>query len=515
MLRSAGFVWFLGFNVKSAFVNSTQMFLGTHPYLSARFGDVAATKALAGAVSDYTKYWSGNKNKLSQGQLALLAKGKADGWLDESLATELAIARSSSLNASLPVSSGKRIWAKFAEISALPFHTVEKMNRGLTALATFDLAQKAGLNQAQSIALAREAVDATQFEYARWARPKFMQGKLGSNVFLFKNYMQNMLFLSMGNDPAAGRVLFALLTLAGFMGLPFAEDLLDILDVVGTKLKRSLGWKDPKVQSRQMVREMLLEMQMNPDLFMYGLGESSMGLGYLGDLMGFPIPEVDLQGSLSMGNIIPGTAALKRLQEGDSDQAFLDFIEEVGGAEAGVMGDLAAGVLSDQPDSWRKWETSLPSALRQLSRAGRYAVRGEETSQRGEPIAEFDPTDMQDKFELAAQLIGFTPSKVSRGWEAYIAERELTAYYEAWRRATLRNHNYARLYEDGEAIKATMTAIRDYNKQVPYPEMRLSAETINRSLQEFARQRAEAGKSVPAQRQYIRLSREIRELYEE
>lgn len=515
MLRSAAFVWHLGFNLKSAFINSTQMFLATHPYLASRFGDVAATKALTKAVRDYTRYWDGNINKLTKEQQELLAKGKKDGWFDESLATELAIARSSNnLNEMLPVQGWKRTWSKFAEISAWPFHTVEKMNRGLTALATYDLAKDIMSHQ-QAMALARHAVESTQFEYARWARPKFMQGKVGSNLFLFKNYTQNMLFRAFGGNLESNRMIFSMLVLAGGMGLPFAEDLLDMLDVAGTKLKRVLGWSNPKVQSRQFIREMLLDMQMNPDLFMYGLGESSMGLGHLGDLMGVGVPEIDLQGSLSMGNVIPGTSALKRLQEGNPDQAFFDFIGELGGAEAGIMASVANGLLQDNPATWKRWETALPTALRQLMKAGRYAQEGREETARGQPIAEFDIFNVEDALEVAAQGLGFTPSRVSRGWETYIAEREVTSYYESWRRSLLRQHNYARLMEGSEAGREMLEKIKEYNKQVPYPEMRIGSDTLNRSLQEFARSRAEAGKSIPQQRQYMRLSKEIRELYEE
>jgi len=299
------------------------------------------------------------------------------------------------------------------------------------------------------------------------------------------------------------------------MGLPFAEDLLDILDTAGTQLKKELGWSNPKVQSRQFIRDALLELQMNPDLFMYGLAENSMGLGYLGDLTGIPFPEINLQGSLSMGNIVPGTQMLKRFQEGEPGLGFLQAMEELGGAEASYMADIAQALSSDNPDQWKRWETSLPSALKALSRAGRYTSRGGEFDARGQPIAELDPTDAEDQMEIAAQMLGFTPRDVSKGWEAALAKRERVLFYESWKRSLMRSFNFHKLYEDSDSADKSLEAIREYNDQVPYPEMKVTADSLYRSLQEFARNRAEAGKSIPAQRSMIRLSREIEDLYRE
>ena len=514
MLRSVGFAMFLGMNLKSAFVNSTQIFLATHPYLSARFGELSATKALAKAVDLHTRKFQGKE--LPPDVTKMLEEGKAQGWLDESFATELAVARSTKYTtATVPVTTGSRIWTKFSEILSWPFSTVEKMNRNLTAIATYNLYRGDGADHYAAVQMAREAVQATQGEYAKWARPKFMTGKVGANVFLFKGYTQNQLFLALGNDPAASRVLFSTLVLAGLMGLPFAEDLLDLLDVAGTKLKRALGWNNPKVQSRLFIRDTLREMQMNPDLFMYGLGESSMGLGFLGDVTGFPIPQVDVQGSLSMGNIVPGTSALKKLQAGDSSAALLDFLREAGGAEASYLGQAAQAIVSDNPDNWRRWELSLPAFLKGLSRAGRYAQQGGEFDNRGQPIAEFDPTNTQDQMEVAAQALGFTPSRVNKGWEEYMAEREVVTYYEAWRRSTMNHFNAAYTNEDDGDRDAAMKELQTFNESVPYPEMKISSDALNKSLQEYARQRALAGKSVPAQRSIIRLTREIQEKYSE
>jgi len=185
------------------------------------------------------------------------------------------------------------------------------------------------------------------------------------------------------------------------------------------------------------------------------------------------------------------------------------------GAEASYMGGIAQSLMLDNPDGWKRWETSLPAFLKSLSRAGRYNQREGEYDARGEPIAEFDSTNMQDQMEIAAQAFGFTPSKVSRGWEAYLAKKDVVVYYETWRRSLLRQHNFSRLYEDSDDAQAAIQGIREFNADVPYPEMRIGGKVLQQSLEDFARQRALAGKSIPVQKSNLRLSREIQELYEE
>lgn len=507
LLRAVGFNWFLGFNLKSAVVNATQIFTGTQPYLASRFGDAEASKAIVKAGHVLSRQFAGRA--MPDGVAEMLAAGKAQGWLEQSLASELAVARSRRNPA---VSNA---WTKFGEASSWMFSTVEKMNRQVTAVATYQLARKNGWDHAQGVALAQDAVQFTQAEYSHWGRAKFMRGKVGSNVFLFKGFMQNQLFMALGKDPAKARVIFSMALMGGLMGLPFAEDLLDLFDVGSTKLRKMLGWENPKVQSKLFIRDTLLNMQMNPDLFLYGLSENSMGLGYLGDLAGWPLPQVNLQGSLSMGNVIPGTTALKRIQEADTQGAFLDTMGELGGAEASYMADVANSLLQDNPDTWKRYEQALPAALRALAKGGRYLQQEGEFDARGQPIAEFDPTDAQDQMEVAAQMLGFTPSSVSKGWEKMQAQREAVVYYEVWKRNLLANFNRAKLYEDSEDAQEALQDIKDYNGDVPYPELRISADTLNRSLQEFARTRAEAGKSIPPQRNSVRLSREIADLFRE
>lgn len=514
-LRAVMFANVFWFNVKSAFVNGLQPLMATYPYLAARYGDVEATKAMTKAVGKLARYFA--TGKIHPELADMIARGQETSILEQSLATEIAMARSAKSQWDIfPSNFGKRVLTKFNEIGAWPFATVEKVNRYLSAIAQHDLSRRIdGLPPAQATAMALDTAANTQGNYERWARAKLLTGPIGANIFLYKTYMQKMLFLALGNNPESNRVLFMMLLMGGLAGLPFAEDLLDLLDAAGTSLKRHLGWSNPKVQSRQALREMLLDMDVNPDLFLHGLAENSMGLGFLGDLMGWPVPQLDVQGSISMGNIVPGTSALARIQEGDLQGAALDALAELGGPEASYTANVMKSLLSDNPDTWSKWEISLPAFFRALSKSGRYATQGGEFDAAGHPIAEFDPNDTQDTMELASQAFGFTPSKVTRGWEQYLAEKEVVTYYASWRQSLLAHNNAAHLSGDSEQVDLQMRHITEYNDAVPFPEMKLTGPVLQESLLQFYKDRALAGRDIPRQRSYRRLEDSVKQLYQQ
>src|SRR5690606_5366461 len=129
-----------------------------------------------------------------------LEQGKKDGWLDQALATELAIAASEgTADRSLAGGVGKRAWFKMSEWGAKPFAVAEKLNRTITAIAAYNLEYARTKDHRTAYNAARDAVDSTQYENARWNRPRFMRGKLGT-VFVFHNYLQNTLFFMLGGD---------------------------------------------------------------------------------------------------------------------------------------------------------------------------------------------------------------------------------------------------------------------------------------------------------------------------
>ena len=91
--------------------------------------------------------------------------------------------------------------------------------------------------------------------------------------FLFFNYVQQTAFFATRGDATALRYSLMLGLMSGIMGLPFAEDLEDLIDFVATKLKRELGSKNPKTQIRMEMRDLINQMNMNPDLLLHGFAD--------------------------------------------------------------------------------------------------------------------------------------------------------------------------------------------------------------------------------------------------
>jgi hypothetical protein len=364
---------------------------------------------------------------------------------------------------------------------------------------------------------ARECVRLTMYEHTNWNRPLFMRGKK-SIFFLFMNYVQNTAYIATQGDGNALRLWLVLGLMSGLTGLPFAQDLEDLIDFVGTKLKEQLGSKNPKVQIRQEARQMLEQMNLNPDLMLHGFGQSTFGLPWIGHQLGFGAPSWDLSSSISMGDIILGTEIPGLLSNRGSDYALSAALREFGGAAVSAgEGALRASVSGD-PNDWKKMEKFMPAFARSISKSVRYGVQGGEGSQRGDKIAEFDPFVPRDFVELLGQAGGFTPSRVTRGWEQYMAERELVQYYKARSQALVKEFSHAIYVQDREYQADVWRAIQEYNSSVPYPEMtvgwtRSGKNTLADSVVNYVKSQTEHKLGSGDEIKYRRLVEELRAGY--
>ena len=290
---------------------------------------------------------------------------------------------------------------------------------------------------------------------------------------------------------------------------------MDLVDAMMTFVKQKTKQKDPHTQVRVELREMLNDMNVNPDLILHGLSSSTFGAANVGEFMGWPIPDLDLSGSLSMGRVIPGTELLQPGQQMTFDRFASQGIEDVGGASISAMAGVAQATLDGHPDQWKRWERAMPSAMRQISKAARFSVRGEEATRSGRPIAEFDMADSRDHAEVIAQGLGFTPRDVSKGWEGYIAQQQAVIYYETWKASLLRQWNYAKFNGDGEGVTELNMAIRDYNKQVPYGAMRIGPAIRRRSYEAYVRSQNINSAGIEESRAFRPLSDSIQSIFEQ
>lgn len=464
--------------------------------------------------------WNKNKAADEKGELSpkarktkLYARGMHEGWIDQSLATEIAIAASeNNLDRGWSIAPGaRRFWHNFSRWSALPFHVVEKFNRLTLATAAYDLEYERSQDHERAVQAAKMANYGANYENSRWNRPKFMQGKKGI-AMMFAGYVQNSLYFAT-RDPGALRWYLMMMLMAGAMGMPFAEDAIDLADFLGTYFKRTLGMKNPKVELRAELREAIQDIGMNPDLILHGISQDSFGWGQVGELTGLPIPRLDLSASMGMGNIVPGTELLSRFQTQKDGPALGDLAVAAGGATGNVVQTYYSAMLSTSPDQWKNAEKLLPlMALRNASKGLRLFERGGEFTAASDPVAAFNAFDPRDRMELAAQGLGFTPRKLSLGWEREMAQRDLVGYYKVQAGELQTQLNWAILNEDREARADVMKEITRYNTQVPYPEMRMQPKDIKASVKSYVESHLKAGAGAGSAR-YSRLMKSIEAAY--
>lgn len=513
-LRALGFLWYLGFNVKSALVNLTQVPMVAFPYLGSVYGETKAIGALSNAYKRVVD-WRRGKAVLSKEMESFVQRGIAEGFLDESRATELAgLAEGGTLHRILPIDKSARLLNQTAYYGSYLFRHAEKFNREVVFLASLELSKSRGLNGEEAFRAARKAVQTTMFEYAKWNRPEFMRGKK-SVFFLFWNYMQHLTYLAFGGEgtKTALRVNLMLLMAAGLQGLPFAENILDLIDWSSTEVREVMGSKDPRVDLRQDIRELALSLTDRPDLAMHGLSRYyGLAAFHALELLGVPVPQVDVSGSLSAGEPIPGIRELVEPSR-DPDKKLGGAIVSALGPVAGIGYTFWKSLMSQDPDQWKTWERAMPTAMRVASQAIRRGDRGEESFRGGGAIAKFDPLNTEHRTELIANALGFAPTRMSQAYELRSAQEDLRQYWTVRRAMVLENYAWALLGEDVEARADARQAIERFNRDAPSPKLRLSGEEIARSLRQRTRLRSLREQGLPNEKAFQPLYRQMAPAY--
>jgi hypothetical protein len=352
------------------------------------------------------------------------------------------------------------------------------------------------------------------FEYAKWNRAPFMRGKK-SVFFLFWSYMQGLAYLMAGGkgQKTAMRVWMMMLLAAGLQGVPFAENILDLIDWSSKQVKELFGSEDPYTDTRMELRKLASTITDNPDMLLHGWSRH-YGLGpvHLLSLAGVPVPEVDISGSLSSGRWLPGTDKLTS-GERDPDKKFGQVLVDVLGPVAGVGYGLFSAVVDENPDSWKKWERAMPSALKGMSQGLRRQNQGGEEFRGGGKLATFDPTNPEDRTALWMNMLAFQPTKVGQAYEVIGAKENLRRYWSGRQAMVMENWAFAMRGQDPEVMADAREAMRDFNDSVPDPQLRLTPEKIRRSMKARAKRIQQREMGLPNEKGYRRLYEEIDLIY--
>jgi hypothetical protein len=550
-LRGIMFHWYLGFNPASAATNLTQTPLMTYPWLASKFGDVKAIKSLFKASTDLQNFYKkgtlidqapkkGEPNTPENFIARALNEAVTRGSLSETQAHQLAAV---SEDRNLLRQFGKpaeRFALKFQEASSWMFEMTEQFNRRLAFRAALDLAfqhpshklvaeakneyriqfdelvnQKGWTEQeAGAFITAQKAVAATQFEYAQFARPPIMRGKIGSTALVFKLFTQNTLFNLASNPQMLWRWMMVMGFMGGVMGMPGAENINSFLKTMAYRLfGKDFDLED---QGRHFAHDVLNDV-ISPDILMHGLSVKGFGLPAVMHSMGVSgFPTVDMSKSVGLGNVL-GFDPFKPLGPVlDPQHATLQEATRAAGAAFGLpMNIYDASSSNDNLGDLKKYETWMPRFMGNLSHFYRYLAQGKETNRAGNAVVRFDPHDTEQMMEILARAGGFQPRRLTEEWGRISARAESSAYWQLRKQGLMKQFAEAVKAGSQEDKDRVVDAIKEYNSKLPDEAKgyAITSQGLRTSVQNRMRAAAMSDEGLPSQKRDIPIAESLEPYY--
>jgi hypothetical protein len=446
-LRAMATVYFLGGSVAAAGVNLSSLPMITFPWLIQHTTPARAMSTLLEGMRLAGKHFNDIRDLptlLSQKPLEgidnvdglrhALQIGAQDGSLfDTEQYQFMGLSRGQEYSLSGRTQEAVKLWMT-------PFRLAEQYNRVSAFIAAYKVAKSNGLNNEAAHKQAQEAVFGTQFRYDEANRPALADSGVGSLFFVFKSFpifmMETMTFLAKTNPKSAVFMLGMLVLMAGVEGLPFAEDLEDLIDVLAQRL-----FNEP-FNSKRWLRNTLKsasEAVVGADLsgvLMHGVANSLTGLNFAS--------------RVGAGNLWPGTRI------GAADVDYRRAMEEILGPVGGMIGGVVSGV-----DALSKGNF-LEAAKKGLPLAAKNAVKGWEQFEKGY-ATDAGGRKLVDvgSWEAFWQSVGFSSSALAQVYESDTLDRRTTAFYVGIREqftkemvSAIRDGDRAAANEVGQAIMA-------------------------------------------------------------
>ena len=478
VIRGWMFAQYLGGSIASAVVNLTQPIAVSFPYLSQFGGAAKAAAELARSSSDWAtkKAFSADLQKAiedaeADGTLSpqevhnLLRQARGQNPLRAGDGTKYGDAKAALQNTGSRVGLG---WGAF-------FSLAEQINRRVTFVAAYRMAQDQGM--ADPAKFASQSIKETQFVYNKASRMQWGRGAVGGTLLTFKTYsvsyielMHRMWTQGEKGSPerAAGRkasliMLATLFMLAGGGGLPFMEDLEDVID----GMSQIMGYN---LSTRKARQEFL------DSVFGEMLGEF-VETG----ITGIPGMPTDISGRLGMDNLIPGTGVFKQRTSNTKDVLELlgpagDFVSRVG---TGSRSILKGAVSGDARQVGRGALELAPVAVRNAIKGTEMATTGIYKDTKGYKVSDVTPID------AAFKAIGFQPKDISKIQGAAWLSQSNTAYYNL-RASEIRALWAAGISEGNKSkVKDAQAALATWNAKNPSQIITIRPTDIQRRIREM------------------------------
>ena len=461
-LTSFSYFEYIAGNISSALINLSTLPMFSWPILGAKFGFdkassamLAAGKVIAKGIEKDPKYKALYDSLMEHGQL------------EHTMAREVLEARR------MATSDYMGLKARILDALSYPFSATERYNRGVTAVAAFDLARAQGMSEADAIRYAVNTVKDINTSGMAVTAPKYMQSPVGRVFFTFKSFVWNSAFIVArsfhqafkGESPEIRRIAQRQLlgiygmagAFAGVKGLPF----FGFAETVAQMLNALFGDDDEPFNFDEEMRSFFGELlYKGPTNFLTNL-EIANRTGVAQDL----IFRDDPRGIAEHGYVL---SAMKN--------AFGPAGSYLIGAERGIKamneGQVERGI-----------ESLLPSWMRNGMKGMRYMSEGALTL-KGDPIEE----DIS-AYNSLMQIIGFSPASLSSTYEKTSAAKGYDREVAQRKQRLLNKYDMARTAGDSDLMAETREEIEAFNSRRTNPKDRITGETLSRSQK--ARQAAE------------------------
>ena len=484
LIRGWMFAQYLGGSIASAVVNITQPIAVSFPYLSQFGGGVKAAAELSRSSSDWAKSLKNRNNDHFEADLQkAIERAEADGTLSPQEVHNL-LKQASGKN---PLQAGDgtkygdgkaALQNTFSRISlgwGTLFSLAEQINRRVTFVAAYRMAKEQGM--ADPADFATKSIKETQFVYNKASRMNWGRGAVGGTLMTFKTYTVSYMELmhrlwTQGDkgsqERAQGRkaamlMMGTLFMLGGAGGLPFMEDIEDVIDGAG----QIMGYNFSTRKSRQ-------------DFLDAWLGELAGDFIESG-ISSIPGSPTDVSGRLGMDNLIPGTGIFK--ERTDNTRDALELLGPAGDFSARMLGgsrEILKGVANVDGRQIRNGALELsPVAVRNAAKGAGMLVSGTYKDTKGYKVSDVTPIDAVFKG------IGFQPKSVSKIQQANYLGQSSTSYYNL-RASDIRALWAAGVSEGNQAkVADARAAVADWNKKNPEQPIVIKPNDIARRVREM------------------------------
>lgn len=535
LLRSIVALTYLMYNVKTALLNFYGL-VTTWSDLTTRLGqvrgDALLTKATAAAFRSINPFDLNARRKgdyLPAEWQTALDRAIQEGQLTQSYAYHLAgMANSSNLHR-LPGRDflGKR-GRDFIDLGMWVFRLTELSTRRVTFLAQYEAARKEeGSTPETAYQQAVAATNKLQNDYSQGNVAPFLRSGPGFRQLVplatvFMSFTQHMSFHAFGGyevgmrrtDKLQGRsprklyqsytlkIILLTLLLAGYEGLPGAENILDLVDAIWKKWFGKPARQEVREGLRDLVRS-TLDIETDPSALAHGLGH---------DVAGFNVSR-----SLGLGRIVPGTDVVGKSTSGD-------FKNDVGALALNILGPTGGLIewllkTGFGKGGFEEGMKRAPGAIGNVWNAYTWAHEGVRSPSGALITRDLKTGELRDltTVEIYGKALGFNPTIIAQNREILFSQHDARMYWLGRRDRLLDDIWKATVQQDREAMADVMKNIEEFNNEIPEDyrgSLRLTLKQIADSRKARMRNMRLEERGLPPQKRFRELYRDVRDSFD-